>query len=121
MNARQKYLIDEWFIEWSADPPIYGRATQFLIALLDNKPDRAWDFILSLVENSSSDKVIWNIAAGPLEDLLCDYGPIFIDRVEEVATKDQRFRKCLTGVWGSNRMDPSVYSRMRRAADMANQ
>jgi hypothetical protein len=85
--------------------------------LVDHKPDRAWAFIVTLVECAPSDDALGWVGAGPLEDILCDYGPAFIDRVESIAGISPRFRICLRSVWRRS-MDPSVYSRMRRAAGM---
>lgn len=56
------------------------------------------------------------MAAGPLEDLLCHHGLTLIDRVEALARSDSRFKRCLAGVSGSNRMEPSVYERVCLAA-----
>jgi hypothetical protein len=41
------------------------------------------------------------LAAGLLEDLLGFYGEYFMDRVEMLAEKDQRFNYLLGGVWQS--------------------
>ena len=115
MHPAQPFLLDEWLTEWAPHPPVYGPATRFLEALIDTQPENAWDFIQALVERATDDALDW-VGAGPLEDLLCEHGPALIDRVERLATTNARFRKCLTSVWGENRMEPSTYARMKTAA-----
>jgi hypothetical protein len=83
--------------------------------LVYEQPDRAWSIILELIRLAPDDTVLAIIAAGPLENLLCAHGPDFIERVETQASTNPRFRHCLAGVWGSNRMPPEVYTRMRTA------
>jgi len=116
MSNRQRSIARRWFSEWTPDPPVYGRATEWLMNLVEYKPERAWDFILTLVDNAPNEDALGWVAAGPLEDLLCEHGPTFIDRVEAIATNNARFKACLPKVWGENRMDPSTYGRLRRVA-----
>jgi hypothetical protein len=44
--------------------------------------------------------VLANIAAGPLEDLLCRSPDRFLDRAEIQYRRDSKFHRCITGVWG---------------------
>lgn len=115
MNAADAALIEEWLSEWASEDPIYGPATRFLEGLIDSQPERAWTFIQTLVDQGSDVSLNW-IAAGPLEDFLCAHGSVFIDRVERRALESDRFKKCLRGVWGQNRMAPPIYARLRTAA-----
>src|SRR5262245_7862582 len=39
-------------------------------ALVRDEPEQAWSMILRLVELSPDDRILANVAAGPLEDLL---------------------------------------------------
>ena len=105
-----------WFGEWAPDPPVFDWATELLNVAIRDQPDAAWDLILILVERAPHDDALGWVGAGPLEDLLCEHGPIFIERAEVIANGDERFRKCLSRVWGSNRMEPGVYERMCQAA-----
>jgi len=99
MSNRQRSIARRWFSEWTPDPPVYGRATEWLMNLVEYKPERAWDFILTLVDNAPNEDALGWVAAGPLEDLLCEHGPTFIDRVEAIATNNARFKACLPKVW----------------------
>jgi hypothetical protein len=47
-----------------------------------------------------ADSLLQDVAAGSLEDLLCNHARDFIDRVQDRARKDAKFRKCLCEVWG---------------------
>jgi hypothetical protein len=92
---------------WAVEELNYERAYE--------RPEQAWPIILELIRLSPGEDITAIIAAGPLENLLCTHGPDFIERVETQASTDRRFRHCLAGVWGSNRMPPEIYARMRMA------
>lgn len=118
MSNTDQRIAGRWFAEWGSNPPVFGRATDWLGKLIDHKPERAWVFILALVAFAPDDEALGWVAAGPLEDFLCQHGPAFIDRVEAVAVTSTRFKSCLPRVWGHTRMAPAVYGRLRRAGGM---
>jgi hypothetical protein len=68
--------------------------------LVGSDPEAAWVVTLALIEAAPDDRVLANVAAGPLEDLLTRSTETFIDRAELQARRDAKFRRCLTGVWG---------------------
>ncbi len=103
-----------WFEEWSEEPPFRGWATMLLEQMIDHQPDSAWSLILQLVATAEADDELGWVAAGPLENLLADHGPQFIERVEQCASSNARFRECLREVWGHSRFEPSVYQRVQR-------
>ena len=110
-------LIVAWLVAYSCNE---GTATSWATGELDydlayDQPERAWPIILELVRRAPDDEITSIIAAGPLENLLCEHGPSFIERVEQQAQVNPWFRHCLAGVWGWSRMLPEVYSRMRAA------
>jgi hypothetical protein len=80
------------------------------------RPDDAWRRILTLVRDAPSADALMCVAAGPLEDFLCDHAPGFIERLEDEAARNDRFASCLGGVWGWSRIDPTLYCRIRAAA-----
>jgi len=117
MNPAQvQRFVRSWFSEWVPDPPDFGPATRQLAELIDHEPEQAWALILALVEHASNEYALDMVAAGPLEDLICEHGLVFINRIEELAATNQRFKNCLSYVWGSNRLEASIYARMRKAA-----
>lgn len=74
-------------------------------------PQLCWEIILEILGHDIGDRVLSNLAAGPLEDLLVKHGPAFIDRVEAQAREDERFRTLLGGVW-QNEMSDEVWQRL---------
>ena len=105
-------FVQKWFAEWEPEPPRFGRATQLLNCLIEERPDEAWERILALISQAREESLCY-VAAGPLEDLLSEHGPLIIARVEAAATTDSRFAICLAGVWGHTRFEPSVYARIQ--------
>lgn len=77
----------------------------------DCDPEGLWQFIQTAYKREMSDRLFAVLAAGPLEDLLCDHGPDFIDRVETEARQNPRFRELLGGVWCRN-MAADVWERI---------
>jgi hypothetical protein len=82
--------------------------------LVRTEPEKAWSMILRLVELAPDDYVLATVAAGPLENLLGLQPYAFIHRVEDHAGRDQKFRRCLSGVWGWSTIPDDVQLRMRR-------
>jgi hypothetical protein len=89
-------------------------------------PELAWDAIKLVVSRYSGEdlfgerenearKVVGGTAAGPLENLLAEHGPQFIDMVEAEARRDRRFMWTLGCVW-KNSMNDDVWTRVQRAA-----
>jgi len=105
-----------WFAEWAQEPPMFGPATERLVGLIEHDPQQAWAHILRLIERAPSEPLLNCVGAGPLEDLLCAHGDVFIDQVEQLAARDDRFRQCLAYVWGQTRMDADIHRRVRCAA-----
>lgn len=103
------------FSKWLSDPPFYGIAAVALTLWIETDPERAWSFILLLIERAPNEHALQCVAAGPLEDLLGKHGATFIDRVEQAAKADQRFKHCLGIVWGDLRFDPEVHRRVKAA------
>jgi hypothetical protein len=71
--------------------------------------------ILRLIELSPDDRVLADVAAGPLDVLLGLHPYEFIARVENRARSDAKFRRCLSGVWGWSSIPDDVQVRMQRA------
>lgn len=87
-------------------------AWEAVYSLVHDAPEDGWRMIQRLVELAPDDFVLACVAAGPLEDLLGRHPYVFIDRVEQQARRDAKFRRCVSGVWGS--LPDDVESRMRR-------
>ena len=64
-------------------------------------PDLCLKLILAVLQADQSDRVLEQLAAGPMEELLVHHGAEVIDRVETRAGIDPVFRDMLGGVWRS--------------------
>ena len=64
----------------------------------DGPAEPAWSLVLDLVR-AVPDDVLGNVAAGPLEDVVCIHGVELIDRIEVSARRDPRFREALGQIW----------------------
>jgi hypothetical protein len=76
-------------------------------------PDTAWKAILEMIEISQIDASLAFVAAGPLEDLLAAYPEDFIQKVEEKARQNAKFRKCLSMVW-QNTIPEEIWQRIQK-------
>jgi hypothetical protein len=83
--------------------------------LCRDDPEAAWSVIEKILRRDSSDLILSNLGAGPLEDLLVAHGARFIDRIEERAAKDEKFRKLLGMVW-RNEIPEDVWQRIKAVA-----
>jgi|GEM_PF-1995184 len=105
-DAEAKELAAAWLAyQRRCDAVGTARAEGFeswnrLTDLVWNDPESAWPVILLMIEVASTDSLLQDVAAGPLEELLSNHAHDFIDRIEDHARKDVKFRKCLCGVWG---------------------
>ena len=76
-------------------------------------PDAQWSVILDLI--AAAPKEAFNdLAAGPVEGFLGRFGEAVIERVEEEAARNPKFRQVLHGVW-QHQMSPEVWARVQAA------
>jgi hypothetical protein len=81
---------------------------------LEHRGDLLWRFILAAYPRDLPPKAVAVLAAGPLEELLSDHGPAYIEAVESLARKDPRFNHLLGGVWRLS-MPDDVWARVQAA------
>ena len=74
-------------------------------------PEKIWQAIVAVVEQCDDDRVLANLAAGPMEDLLGDHGSEFIDRIESMARSNEKLRSLLLGVWRRDRVSDGLWNR----------
>ena len=124
MHNMDESTIKELAVAWvnlqqakreDLDTDPYFWAHQKLWELSQESPDEAWAVILLIVKNHPNNFILGNVAAGPLEDLLCFSGESVIARVERHARNDSVFRSVLTGVW-QNSMSDELWCRVQAAA-----
>jgi hypothetical protein len=91
-------------------------AFEEVLARISAEPDDAWNLVLALV-TMADDESLGYIGAGPLEKLVRRFGSDLVDRVEDRAREDPRFRFCLGSVWLSEgELPPAVQDRVVRAS-----
>jgi hypothetical protein len=78
------------------------------------EPEVAFAAIRRAVEFELTHEQLSVLAAGPLEVLLSEHGPDFIERVESEAAQNARFNYLLGGVWRLGMTD-DVWSRVQKA------
>jgi hypothetical protein len=79
-------------------------------------PKGAWRFILGVLAADRSDRVMENLAAGPLEDLLARHPYVIIRMVEAEAKTNSHFARLLGGVW-QNKLPEDVWQRVQAVWD----
>lgn len=82
-------------------------------ARVDRDGLAAWPLVLELIRAAPDDAVLNYVAAGPLEELLCDHGDAELLASIEVSL-DARVKQALRGVWGRGRMRREVWSELER-------
>ena len=110
----------EAYIACNLDPthlrdghPLFWSIERFMTPELPEQAEECWKCILLVLSKRPPDEVLGVLAAGPLEDLIDDHGPRFIDRIETAAWQDPAFRSLLNGVWESS--TPDIWARVERA------
>ncbi|MBE9558121.1 MAG: hypothetical protein IMF08_14780 [Proteobacteria bacterium] len=78
-------------------------------------PETAFQFIVYALPMFKTNREIAVLAAGPLEDLVVAHGEQMIDAIELEASKNERFRILLSGIWGEARTNPEVWRRIQVA------
>jgi hypothetical protein len=74
-------------------------AFQALDRLCTSEPDEALNVVLLILHSKPEERVLYNLAAGPLEDLITRNGLQIIGRVEQIASVDSDFLLLIGGVW----------------------
>jgi hypothetical protein len=78
-------------------------------------PSASLEVIACILAQDSSDHILANLGAGPLEDLLARSGASIIDEIEEWATRDELFRRTLSMTW-KQQIQEDVWARVQAAA-----
>lgn len=69
------------------------------LMITDLDPERGWKVVLELLQIAETEEDIGSIAVALLEPLLREHGPRFVDRTDEMAGRDPRFRRALRGIY----------------------
>lgn len=119
-DAELNRIVDAWVAGQEAEEGTperernYWAIDQVWDWSIEGEAEQLWQFILVTYQRDISQSVIGMLAAGPLEELLAEYGPAYIERVERLAERDEKFNRLLGGVW-RNSMTDEVWERIRSA------
>ena len=98
-------------------------AEQTLIPLFINRQslptDEAWHVVLQLLQAAPDDKVLGNIGASPIEDLLSSDPENVARLIESEADNNPRLRRALAHVWQQT-IPTETFDRVKRLADLPN-
>ena len=121
--ALTDYQLDEWattFIQYQQLPEKERHSSEkfwaterFMCPADPEQAEDCWRVILEVLSRKPPPGVLGMLAAGALEDLIEDWGPMFIDRIELEARRSPAFRHLLGGVWESG--PPEVWERVKTA------
>ena len=118
-----KDICDEWLnaVEnsvRSAEGDNHWTIDYVIDLCLDEKHEELWEVIKYLYPKQMKRRTFANLAAGPMKELLSIAGSRYIDEIEALANKDNRFGKLLGGVWRSD-IEESVWVRVKTVRDTA--
>jgi len=108
--------IVEHYFRWceaeraqGSDSPL-GNAWSAMADLAEEDPERAWTLLLRVIALADPEgEALCSAGADCLENLFRSHGPSFIDRVEEEARRDPKFRRAVACVWDlKNPLRPRV-------------
>lgn len=79
-------------------------------------PELGWDYVRRLIA-AAPDDLLTLIGANDLEGFCWNAAAAYIERIEQEAARDPRFRAALGSVWpGGDTVPAETYARLRRAA-----
>lgn len=116
-KIEQQTLVDAWIALHKLPSDAQQNSHHFwaferVCELCEESPEECWDIILGILRKDSNAKVLSNLAAGPLEDLLVAHGAMFVEKIEQQAKTDERFRNLLGGVW-QNAIPDDIWRRIK--------
>jgi len=76
-------------------------------------PEDAWRVIVKIYENHPDEKILSNLAAGPLEDLLVNHGRLALIWIDQYCMNESDLVKVLQMVW-RNAMSEEVWGGLNR-------
>ena len=107
MDEQGEDLVGDWILNANT---IW--ASRRVSEMSRTDPAAALEVIRDIQRRNPPPRVLANLAAGPLEDLLVYKGPEIIDQIEILAQEDPAFRRLLGGVW-RNQIHGDVWNRVQ--------
>lgn len=121
INLEINKLAKDWVslqystVDQRRNDPLFW-AYQKLDTLCNDAPLEALEVIVEILSIDSSDHILSNVGAGPMEDLLSRNGAQVIKEVESVSRTNDAIRKALGGVWRDS-IDADVWDKVQGFAD----
>ena len=126
MDAQQKNNLANDWIEYTnlsielglTNPKVesLSSSSEALNDLIQTSPELALEIILRILELDQTPQIIGNLSAGPLEDFLVYNGEKYIDEIQQIAMRNQKFAKLLGGVW-QNQISNTVWVKIQSVSD----
>lgn len=110
-KRRDELIAEGWILYHKSAPELRNEKNEYFVfveeldELVNNKFDLALDIILIILEMCESDDLIYNVAAGPMEDLLSNVDDAGLDSIERISSSNKLFKTMLGGVWKNNISD----------------
>ena len=101
---------------WIEHVDTFWAFAEVLDLTMSDDADETWELILELVQEATTDRQLWDIGAGPLEDFLGRHGQVWIERVEAQAFADPKLCYALARCWKAQ-MSDAVWERVHRASE----
>ena len=92
-------------------------AVDEVIEMAIDKPNDLWDLILEILKIDDSNEIVAAVGAGPLEDLMVNHGPDFIEKIEEQAESSSAFKNAMKSTWLDSE-DTTLYKKFYHIADI---
>lgn len=67
--------------------------------LAKERPEECLQVVVAILEKDSSDLIVSNVAAGPLENLIEWHGLLLISEIERISSSNKMFKRALGMVW----------------------
>jgi hypothetical protein len=83
--------------------------------LINDDPPEAWLVTLALLHSAPDDGVLGSVAAGELEEFVLAHAADFIDRIEDEARANSRFKSALSYLYLWS-LSPELFDRIEAAA-----
>jgi len=102
---RVRRALDEFYPGWDGDffESEQQRAANSVVgALCSNGDLDALEIVVALAQSAPSRQALFDLGAGPLEDLLRGHGDRYVDQIVAAAAEYPRMKIALSGVWIDN-------------------
>jgi hypothetical protein len=97
----------------------YEWTTEIFYDLADAEGSEiTWELIQFVEDRLDHIDQFFIFSAGPLEDLIANFGPQFIDRIETRWRQSQRFRVLIAGVWPQSNENTDIWKRIAKLQEL---